>query len=301
MYLSVQKRRRLCVSLLLITVVAGGMGYASLSGTTSVTSATAFLHAAGGGNPREIAQEVQETESTVRSLRATQAVLSRREEILRYELRQLEEERSRNGIAMSPRLREDLRKSRNTLVVLLRDQQETDKKVTQYLQQMWEAEGRVRVATMGMNPDNISVLISWPIEPVNGISAGFKDTEYESLFGMVHNAIDIPTLQGTEVRAAASGTIQTVANNGMGYNYVIIMHEGFATLYGHVNSFLVKEGQKVTEGEVIALSGGTPDTPGAGVVSTGPHLHFELNVAGDHKDPLAYLPFISDLEIAGVR
>lgn len=294
-------RRRLGTSLFLTAIAGVGVGYASFSGSVPGMTHAEFLHASGGGSPREVAQEIKQTESTVRSLRTTQAVLARREEILRYELRKLEEERSRTSVALSPRLHEELRKSRNTLVALLRDQQETDQKVTQYLQQMWEAEGKVRVATMGMNPDAITVDISWPIEPIHGISAGFKDAEYEVIFGMEHNAIDIPAVQGTEVRAAASGRVQTVANNGMGYNYVIIMHDGFATLYGHVNTFLVKEGQNVTDGEVIALSGGTPGTPGAGGISTGPHLHFELSIAGAHTNPIAYLPFVSELEIAGVR
>jgi murein DD-endopeptidase MepM/ murein hydrolase activator NlpD len=299
MYISSRKRRHLQFFFVLVVLGGGVFGYKYVS--EYIADPAELLQAVGGGVPRELAQKVRQTESTVRSLRSTQAVLSRREEILRYELRKLEEENSRNTNSMSPRLREELRKSRNTLVVLLRDQQETDQKVTEYLKQMWEAEGRLRVAAMGMNPDAINVFISWPIEPENGISAGYKDSEYETIFGMEHNAVDIPVLQGTEVRAAAAGTVQTVADNGMGYNYVILMHDGFATLYGHLSSFTVSEGQEIAEGEVLALSGGMPGTPGAGAISTGPHVHFELIVAGEHKDPIAYLPFVQDLEIAGAQ
>jgi len=257
------------------------------------------LASALGGPEAEDMEVALEAESTIRSLRMKKAVLSRREEILRYQLQTLEDERRRAGTSVDPKLRDELRKSRNMLVVLLRDQQEADTRVTEYLKQIWEAEGRVRVATMGMDPNSVTVLVSWPVEPEYGISAGFKDKEYEQIFGLEHNAIDIPIMQGSPIHAAADGTVEAVVDNGMGYNYLILMHHGYATLYGHVLSFDVEEGQEVKEGQVIGYSGGRKGTPGAGEISTGPHLHFEVIVNGDHENPLAHLPFISDLQIAG--
>ncbi|PIR49387.1 hypothetical protein COU79_05105, partial [Candidatus Peregrinibacteria bacterium CG10_big_fil_rev_8_21_14_0_10_54_7] len=56
---------------------------------------------------------------------------------------------------------------------------------------------------------------------------------------------------------------------------------------------------EVKEGQVIGQSGGRKGTPGAGEISTGPHLHFEIMVGGEHVDPLAHLPFMAGLEIAG--
>jgi len=253
----------------------------------------------GGPGTADDRTEVVEAESTIRSLRAKKAVLSRREEILRYQLKLLEDERSRAGTSISPKLLDELRKSRNMLVVLLRDQQEADTRVTEYLKQMWEAEGRVRVATMGMDPDAVTVLVSWPVQPEHGISARFKDAEYEQIFGLEHNAIDIPIEQKSEFYAAANGVVEAVVDNGMGYNYLILMHDGYATLYGHVLSFAVEEGEKILEGQLIGYTGGRQGTPGAGEISTGPHLHFETIVGGVHEDPLNHLPFIADLQIAG--
>lgn len=257
-----------------------------------------FASALGGPETDDI-EVAMEAESTIRSLRAKKAVLSRREEILRYQLQTLEEERRRAGTSVAPKLRDELRKSRNMLVVLLRDQQEADTRVTEYLKQIWEAEGRVRVATMGMDPNSVTVLVSWPIDPGFGISAGFKDKEYEQIFGLEHNAIDIPIKQGSPIHAAADGTVEAVVDNGLGYSYIILMHHGYATLYGHMLSFDVEEGQEIHEGQAIGYSGGLKGTPGAGEISTGPHLHFEVIVNGDHEDPLAHLPFIADLQIAG--
>jgi murein DD-endopeptidase MepM/ murein hydrolase activator NlpD len=93
------------------------------------------------------------------------------------------------------------------------------------------------------------------------------------------------------VAAAADGVIAKVSDNGMGFSSLVIRHEGgFATLYGHVSGFLVQEGQHVRAGDPVALSGGQPGTKGAGKMTTGSHLHFEVTKSGIHVDPLTYLP-----------
>jgi murein DD-endopeptidase MepM/ murein hydrolase activator NlpD len=76
-----------------------------------------------------------------------------------------------------------------------------------------------------------------------------------------------------------------------GYSYILIVHrDGYATLYGHLSSFLVATGDQVKKGQVIGLSGATPGTHGAGPMTTGPHLHFEVIKNGKHIDPLSVLP-----------
>lgn len=131
----------------------------------------------------------------------------------------------------------------------------------------------------------------WPVQPKKGLSAVFHDPTYKSIFGMEHNAIDIPTPQGTEIQAPALGYVYKVSDNGMGYSSLIIAHRNnIMTVYGHVSKFLVKEGDLVHPRDIIALSGGMPGTRGAGVMTTGPHLHFEVFDNGVHVDPLQYLP-----------
>jgi murein DD-endopeptidase MepM/ murein hydrolase activator NlpD len=215
------------------------------------------------------------SENTIRRLRTKQAVARKREEILRYEV-----------------VTSNSRESRNALVQLLKDQQQTDEKILEFVQQMWEANEKVQTATMDMEPAE-SIVLSWPVEPTLGISADFGDPYYFDRFGLAHEAIDIPVLQGSEVQAVADGEVIAVIDNGLGYNYVIIRHKGFASLYGHVSKFFVEEEQQVRTGDVIALSGGTPKTPGAGGLTTGAHLHFELLADGRKIDPLPYLPYAS--------
>ncbi len=130
----------------------------------------------------------------------------------------------------------------------------------------------------------------WPVEPYKGISAYYLDDEYEDVFHVSHHAIDIPTLQGTEIRAPALGYVYKVTDNGMGYSSLILAHrDNLMTVYGHVSEFLVSEGQLVQRGDVIALSGGMPGTIGAGWMTTGPHLHFEVFKNGSQVNPLQYL------------
>lgn len=141
------------------------------------------------------------------------------------------------------------------------------------------------------------VSLSWPVNPAEGISAYYLDKGYEDIFHTPHYAIDIPTPQGTEIKAPALGYVYQITDNGMGYSSLILAHKNnIMTVYGHVSSFLVKEGDLVRPGDVIALTGGTPGTKGAGLMTTGAHLHFEVYENGEHQDPLAYLP-LDDLPL----
>lgn len=138
-----------------------------------------------------------------------------------------------------------------------------------------------------------NAVFNWPVKPSRGISAYFRDSAYRATFGIPHNAIDIPVPQGTTVFAPRDGYVYKIKDNGMGYNYMIMTHsDGFMTVYGHVIDFIAKEGQFVKAGEAIAVSGGMPGTPGAGAITTGPHLHFEILKDGVYQDPLDYLSLL---------
>jgi len=93
-----------------------------------------------------------------------------------------------------------------------------------------------------------------------------------------YNAIDFGAKCGSPIYAAAAGVVQRVEygwNSGAG-NFVKILHpNGVVTMYGHVQKSLVSPGQEVSQGEMIALIGGKPGTPGAGN-STGCHVHFDV-------------------------
>lgn len=141
--------------------------------------------------------------------------------------------------------------------------------------------------------DTSEFILRWPVSPARGISAYFHDASYARVFGFTHNAIDIPVNQGTAILAPADGIVYKVKDNGYGYSYLILAHKGgFMTAYGHVSEFRVEAGDRIKEGQTIALSGGTPGTIGAGLMTTGAHLHFEVMKGGKYVDPLEYLPVI---------
>jgi len=99
-----------------------------------------------------------------------------------------------------------------------------------------------------------------------------------------HNGMDLACPTGTQIHAALDGTVIIAKNQGSYGNYVKIDHgDGLQTLYAHNSRLLVKEGQTVRAGDVIALSGSTGR-------STGPHCHFEVWLNGSRTQPRDYLP-----------
>ncbi len=227
-----------------------------------------------------------------RQIREEQGVLGAKEDILRAQLEALDAERSALK-TVDPKLEELFRRSTRMLADLIQDHSKAEEFLRTTLNQIWEAEGRaVKIASGPMqNADYVSLL--WPVAPLKGISAYWHDVSYEQKFKMRHNAVDIPTPQGTVVLAAAGGIVTDVVDHGLGFNYVTIQHlGGYSTLYGHLTSFMVQKGQQVVAGDPIGYSGGRWGTKGAGI-STGPHLHFGVFMNGTSVDPLKYLPKIS--------
>ncbi len=120
------------------------------------------------------------------------------------------------------------------------------------------------------------------IVPVSGARVT-SNYGYRAWQGKVHTGIDYGISTGSTVKASCGGTvIQAGWNGGYGYCITIQHTNGIKTRYAHLSKVLVSVGQKVTQGQKIALSGNTGN-------STGPHLHFEIIVNGSYKDPRTYL------------
>jgi murein DD-endopeptidase MepM/ murein hydrolase activator NlpD len=117
------------------------------------------------------------------------------------------------------------------------------------------------------------------IWPVNGpVVSGFG-----MRWGQMHEGIDIAVPTGTQIRAAASGTV-SIAGVAGGYgNYTCISHGGgLSTCYAHQERILVSVGQQVAQAQIIGISDCTGHC-------LGPHVHFEVRVNGQAVDPLGYL------------
>jgi len=216
--------------------------------------------------------------------RVRQAVLGKQEELMRYELQVLEDQALKY---QAPEKVRELAERRTVLLSIIKERGHSEKLLTASLQQLWDAEGTVFTLT---RPDG-GVDLDWPVTPLLGVSAFFDDASYKKRFGFDHRAIDIPVDQNSPIRAPADATVLKVAMNGLGYSYVTLLHGGgMETVYGHVSSATVKVGDTVSFGQVIGRSGGQPGSEGAGLLTTGPHLHFAVKINGVLVDPLQYLP-----------
>jgi murein DD-endopeptidase MepM/ murein hydrolase activator NlpD len=105
-------------------------------------------------------------------------------------------------------------------------------------------------------------------------------------WGVMHDGIDIAKGYGVPIRAVGDGTV-IKAGPAAGFgNWVVIQHaNGDVSIYGHMESYNVREGQKIKAGQVIALEGSMG-------YSTGPHLHFEVHkggLDGPAIDPIPWL------------
>ena len=123
------------------------------------------------------------------------------------------------------------------------------------------------------------------VYPVYGTTTSSFGTR-KSPFGYgseFHPGIDISVPVGTPVKAAGKGVV-TYAGWLSGYGNVVIIDHGYGiqSVYGHNSQILVKVGQTVKRGDIIAKSGNTGR-------STGPHVHFEIRVNGNPVDPMKYL------------
>ena len=191
---------------------------------------------------------------------------------------------------------QSLKKDVEKTLAEIQDKEEEVKKAEQELQNAaakMDAEIRRKEAQLAAqlaaanNPIVSESGFQWPLPGRYRLSSLFAGRVHP-ITGKYHHhtGIDIPAPGGTPILAAKSGVVLTSERGSSYGNYVVISHGGGqTTLYAHMSSRAVSEGQTVKQGQTIGYVGSTGS-------STGNHLHLEVRIIEIGKDPQAYFPDI---------
>ena len=117
------------------------------------------------------------------------------------------------------------------------------------------------------------------------VTSSFSNSRKHPVYGFhrAHTGVDFGAPTGTRVKATGEAIVKFAGRRGGYGNLVILRHpNGFETYYAHLSAFAsgIRAGRTVNQGQVIAYVGST----GA---STGPHLHYEIRIAGKPQNPMA--------------
>ncbi len=122
------------------------------------------------------------------------------------------------------------------------------------------------------------------IKPVSGLITSTFGMRVHPIYNLtlLHQGIDISAEEGTNVQTTGDGIV-AFAGYDKGYGQKITINHGYGykTSYAHLSTLLVHQGQKVSRGDIIALSGNTG-------ITTGPHLHYEIQKNNIKVNPTAY-------------
>lgn len=147
------------------------------------------------------------------------------------------------------------------------------------LQKRYEQVQTMLGATPIVKRDTVELTVPsrFPLDSKGFVTRGIGSGQE---YGVAHPGLDIAVASSTQVRAAGGGLVVEVSETPEYGKMIRLSHpEKYETLYGHLSQALVKQGDKVALGAVIALSGNTGR-------STAPHLHFEVRKDGQAVDPM---------------
>lgn len=120
--------------------------------------------------------------------------------------------------------------------------------------------------------------ISWPVKSPD-MSRGF------STWGRGHFGLDLRGRRGTKILSSHDGKVIYTGKGFRGYGKLVIVEHpnNYATFYAHLNKIKVKQGQLVSQNQVLGTMGATGNARGV-------HLHFELRINKKAVDPMQFLP-----------
>ncbi len=125
--------------------------------------------------------------------------------------------------------------------------------------------------------------LRWPVAPQTAVSSPFGTRIHPiTHLEQFHTGVDLAVASGTPVRVVADGIVTRASEDGFNGKVIFIDHgHGVMTAYCHNSRLLVAAGTRVNAGDVVSESGNTGR-------STGPHLHYQLNMGATPADPFAF-------------
>ncbi len=142
----------------------------------------------------------------------------------------------------------------------------------------------IRAATAGESryETGLSLPSHWPLDIQGFVTRGRGGAGNDGS-SEAHEGVDIAVPLGTLVRASGGAIVEAASTDRDFGLYVLLRHPGgYESMYGHASRLLVQEGDTVSAGQVIALTGSSGR-------STAPHLHFEIRREGQSLDPLTFV------------
>ena len=192
----------------------------------------------------------------------------------------MESEQSEERLAL---YEQNITKSKRELAADLRNEIDVMQKKAADLEASWR---RIKELGDGMGDKSRNIPSIQPVlnKQLTLLTAGYgtiMNPFYRTLRS--HQGVDYAMAEGSSVFATADGTVREVSdkNSTMGKTIVIDHGNGYRTSYSHLLSTLVRRGQKVQRGDVIALSGNSG-------LSLAPHLHYEVRYNDLRVDPIHY-------------
>ena len=131
-----------------------------------------------------------------------------------------------------------------------------------------------------------------PVDVKYRLGDGFRFREVHPVYGTprMHYGQDFSVPYGTDVYATGDGTVIESGWNSNGFgNFIVIDHGyGLQSTYGHLSDIKVSKGMNIKRGDLLGLSGNTG-------TSSGPHLHYQIDQSGQHKNPVNF--FNNDISV----
>lgn len=179
-------------------------------------------------------------------------------------------------------LQDAINKTANNMKALQNEEQALKKETEEISRYLKELEAKKKKENK--QSKFVGGVMVWPVPSSTRITSTYgRRTSPIFGSGEFHSGIDIGAPRGNSILAATDGEVVFSGWKGGYGNCIIIDHGGgITTLYGHASKLVVRNGEKVKKGQIIAKIGSTG-------WSTGPHLHFQVMKNGDHINPMPYL------------